>query len=117
MSANLPGSADGSLRGYEALCDHAELELELAGRGEVEGLAQMSARWEQLTAALPAEPPAAAAPLLERARMLHERTRIDLLRLRESLLAELAEARRASRAASGYAGVQPAGGPQLDRHA
>lgn len=117
MSANLPAPADGSLRGYEAICEHAELELELAGRGELEELAQMSARWEQLTAGLPSDPPAAAAPLLERARMLHERTRIDLLRLRESLLAELAESRRASRAASGYAGTQPAGGPQLDTSA
>ena len=111
MNENLPA---GSLRGYEAICEHAELELELAGKGEVEELAEMSLRWEQLIAGLPAEPPAAAAPLLERARMLHERTRIDLLRLRESLLADLTETRRAARAASGYAGVQPAGGPQLD---
>ena len=111
------GGADGSLRGYEAICEHAELELELAGSGDVDGLTAMAARWEQLVAGVPAEPPAAAAPLLERARMLHERTRIDLLRLREGLLAELTESRRAARAASGYAGVQPAGGPQLDRSA
>ena len=101
---------DGSLRGYEAICEHAELELELAGRGEVDQLAEMSVRWEELIACLPPEPPAAAAPLLERARMLHERTRIDLLRLREALIAELTETRRAVRAASGYAGAQPAGG-------
>jgi len=103
-----------SLRGYEELCEHAELELELAGRGEVDALAEMSARWEELIASLPAQAPAEAAPLLERARMLHERTGIDLVRLRESLLADLTETRRAVRAASGYAGVQPAGGPQLD---
>jgi hypothetical protein len=96
-----------SLRPYEAIHAHAELELELAGRGEIERLAAMSERWEQLTRDLPARPPAAAAPLLRAARLIHERTRIELVRLRESLLAEIGAGARARRAVDGYAGQLP----------
>ena len=45
--------------------------------------------------------------MIERARLMHERARIDLIRLRDALLADLACHRRASRAASGYAGTPP----------
>ncbi len=52
MSTQMPAQ-DISLRRYEAIAEHAELELELAGRGEVDGVAEMAARWEELVAGLP----------------------------------------------------------------
>ncbi|MGA7704130.1 MAG: hypothetical protein WB998_04465, partial [Solirubrobacteraceae bacterium] len=67
-----------SLAPYEAIHEHAERELELAGRGEIERLEELGARWEQLTEDLPARPPAQALALLERAKLIHERTRIEL---------------------------------------
>jgi hypothetical protein len=105
-----------SLRPYAAIHEHAELELELAGRGEVERLTALGARWDELVAELPATPPPAAAELLENARLLHARTRIELERLRDALLTELATAKRSRRAADGYAG-QLRRRPRLDRSA
>ena len=52
-------TADASLRPYEALFEHVELELELAGRGEIEALTAMAGRWESLIGELPATPPGA----------------------------------------------------------
>jgi hypothetical protein len=69
-----------------------------------------------LTTGLPERPPPAAAELLQRSRLIHERTRIELIRLREALLAELTGAARARRAADGYAG-QLRRRPRLDRSA
>jgi hypothetical protein len=113
-----PHTGDGhvSLRPFEAIHEHAELELELVGRGEIARLGALGERWEQLTRDLPARPPVAAAPLLRQARLIHERTRIELIRLRESLLAEIGTSARARRAANGYAG-QLARRPRLDRSA
>jgi hypothetical protein len=113
-----PGEAalSSSLAPYEAIAEHAELELELAGRGEIDGLSALGARWDELVAGLPPRPPAAAAPVIERATLIHERTRIELIRLREALLSELATSTRAQRAAEGYAGRLPAR-PRLDRSA
>jgi hypothetical protein len=104
------------LRPYEAIHEHAELELELAGRGEVDRIAALGARWDELTHDLPAHPPATALPLLQRAQLLHERTRIELIRVRESLLSDISSTTRAKRAAEGYAG-QRSHRPQLDRSA
>jgi hypothetical protein len=100
---------------YDDLVAHAELELELAGRGDVEQLATLDDRWQALVASLPERPPPEAGPALERAGLLHERTRIELIRLREALLNELASAATAKRAVVGY---EPAtGGPRVDRSA
>jgi hypothetical protein len=108
MRDDQPAGDDRSaLRPYEEIHEHAELELELAGRGEIERLAAMGERWEHLTRDLPARPPMAAAALLRQARLIHERTRIELIRLRESLLAEIGTSARARRAADGYAGQLP----------
>jgi hypothetical protein len=101
---------------YRAIHAHAELELELAGRGDIDGLTALGARWHELIAGLPAQPPLAAAELLQQARLIHERTRIELARARESLLAELGSHTRARRAADGYAG-QLRRRPRLDRNA
>jgi uncharacterized protein YjiS (DUF1127 family) len=101
---------------YEAINAHAELELELAGGGEIDRLAALDGRWEELIAGLPAQPPPAAAALLQRARLIHERTRIELDRLREALLSDIATTTRSKRAADGYAG-QLRRRPRLDRSA
>jgi hypothetical protein len=115
-AAALDGAGKPKLSPYEALYAHAELELELAGRAEIESLAALGARWEELIAGLPPQPPAAAAELLQRAQLIHERTHIELSRLRGALLDELATTRRARRTANGYAG-QLARRPRLDRSA
>ncbi len=93
-----------SLDRYEAIHEHAELELELAGRGELERLEQLGRRWDELTSRLPAQPPAQALPLLERAKLIHERTRIELHRVRDRLLVDVATSTQAKRAAEGYGG-------------
>jgi hypothetical protein len=104
-----------TLAPYEAIIAHAELELELAGHGEIERLASLEQQWEQLIAGLPASPPRAAGPIIERARLIHERTRIELLRLRDSLLCDVTTASTAKRTAAGYGGGAPAPAPRLDR--
>ena len=112
----LEDDAGASMRRYEAIHEHAELELELAGNGEVERLVALGTRWDELIAGLPAQPPLAAAQLLHRARLIHERTHIELVRLREMLVAEGVSTTRARRAADGYAG-QLRRRPRLDRSA
>jgi hypothetical protein len=108
--------AEDPLAPYRALVEHAELELELAGHGDVAGLTALSARWTQLRGALAHRPPAGAGPLLEQARLMHERARVELLRLRDALQAQLATTARAKRTAEGYAG-QLRRRPRLDRSA
>jgi len=114
MSAPQLHGARAALEPYQALLAHAELELELAGRGEVQALTALAARWQEITAELPERPPPLAAPLLARARLIHERTRIELQRLRESVLSELAANKHARRIAEGYAGHLPRR-PRVDR--
>ena len=97
-------AGESTLAPYRAVHNHAELELELAGRAELGALAGLGERWEELIAGLPERPPAAAAQLLEAAQLIHERTRIELIRMREALLAELSGTVRARRAADGYGG-------------
>lgn len=105
-----------ALQRYEAIYEHAELELELAGRAELERLSELRGRWEGLIAGLPAQPPPEAASLLERAQLIHERTSIELVRLRDTLMSELQTTTRARRTAEGYGG-QLRRGPRLDRSA
>jgi hypothetical protein len=105
-----------ALAPYQALVEHAELELELAGRGDLAGLSALGARWDELQHALPAHAPASAGPLLEQAGLVHERTGIELARLRELLLCEMDVSARARRTAAGYAG-QLRRRPRLDASA
>ena len=92
------------LAAYGELLAHAELELELAGRGEIDALEGLAARWQELLERLPARPPEEAAPVIARARLVHERTRVELLRIRERLLADALVAGRARRTAESYGG-------------
>jgi hypothetical protein len=112
----LDSPTEAELAPYQAILDHAELELELAGRGDLDALSALSSRWGELTGATPPSPPAGASGLLERASLIHERTRIELIRLREALLAEVSTSARARRAADGYSGQLPRR-PRLDRSA
>jgi hypothetical protein len=113
MSEAASGRA-AALAPYGALIEHAERELELAGNGDLQGLTSLADAWDELVADLPRTPPPEAGPLLERAELMHERTRIELARVRDALLGELATARRARRTAAGYAGnLRPR--PRLDR--
>jgi hypothetical protein len=108
--------SNAELARYEAILAHAERELELAGGGDLEGLAALAARWDQLIEGLPAIAPPGASPLLERAQLICERARIDLLRMQESVLVEHASTRRAGRAAAAY-GRELRSGPHLERSA
>jgi hypothetical protein len=101
---------------YRAIRQLAELELELAGKGDLDDLQSLADGFHRLTADLPDQPPPAAQPLLEQAALLHERTRIELLRLREGLVSDLTSVGTVARAAHGYS---PKGGgrSQLDRSA
>ncbi len=112
MSAAASHSAE--LAPYEAIMAHAELELELAGRGDLEALTALGEEWQALTAQAPPAPPGAAADLLMRATLIHERTRVELLRLRDALLLDLDTTRRARRTADGYASNAPRP-PRVDR--
>jgi hypothetical protein len=93
-----------SLSPYEAILDHAERELELAGRGELEQLMSLGERWDELIAGLGETPPPEAASLLMRAKLIHERTGIELIRLRDGLIADFTATTQAKRAAAGYGG-------------
>ncbi len=109
-------SGTSELAGYEAILAHAELELELAGRGELDGLEALGESWEQLVADLPPSPPPAARTLLERARLISERARIELIRVREAVLLDSAASVHAKRAAEGY-GRETRPSPLLSRNA
>jgi len=102
------------LRAYEALHEHAERELEAAGDGDIGRLIALRRRWQELVSELPAQPPAAASALLAGAQLVHERTRVELMRLREALMADITTTERARRTAAGYAG-QLRRRPRLDR--
>jgi hypothetical protein len=115
MTAQRDADAD-PLAPYRAILEHAELELELAGRAELEQLHALAQRWQELTRGLPSPPPPAAAVLIERATLIGERTRIELERVQELLLSELETVRRARAAADGY-GKRLAARPALERSA
>jgi hypothetical protein len=94
---------------YESLAALIERELELVGRRSFDELDALTPVRAALQASLPATPPAHARAILERCHLLNKRVEIELLRVREALLIELAQVRQAQRAASGYA-------PVLRRH-
>ncbi|HEX4467614.1 MAG TPA: hypothetical protein VH025_10540 [Solirubrobacteraceae bacterium] len=108
-----PGTQPGP---YAALLAHAERELELAGGGELEPLEALAPSWAALVAALPQQPPAAARPTLERALLVHERTRIELIRMQQRIVGEISAVGTARRAGDRY-GETPGRGRRVDRSA
>lgn len=109
--------ADATLDPYAAILELSERELELAGMGRIDDMHALGEEWRALVAQLPAQPPLEARPLLERAALAHERTHVELLRLREAMLCDLRATARASRAAHGYARASRRHGRRIDRNA
>jgi hypothetical protein len=87
---------------YETLARSLERELELIGQGAVDGLAALHAERAALLESLPAVPPAAARPALERAALMNKRLEIEILRRQEALIVESANVERVERTARGY---------------
>ena len=88
---------------YERLTALIERELQLVGERRFQELEEVARERAALQDALPATPPRTARDALERCARLHKRVEIELLRVRETLVAELDQLGRAQRAAHGYA--------------
>jgi hypothetical protein len=88
---------------YEALARSLERELELIGDGALDELAVLHAERAALLESLPAVPPAAARPALQRAALMNKRVEVEILRRREALLVETSNVERVGRTARGYA--------------
>jgi hypothetical protein len=101
--------SDRLARPYEQLAEMAQRERALIGDRRLEELDQLAAERATLIASLPAKPPAWAMPALEQAALIHRRVTIEMTRLREAILLELAGVERARRMASGYAPVRRPG--------
>ena len=93
---------------YEALARTIERELELIGEGRFEEAQDVQDERSALIASLPDVPPADARPALQRAALLNKRLEIEILRCREALLFDLAQADLVGRTARGYAPPQQA---------
>ena len=98
-----PPSPEDRAAPYERLADLIECELQLVGERRFDDLQEVTRLRLGLQDSLPAAPPAQAREALERCALLHKRVEIELLRVRETLLLELAQVGRAQRAAAGYA--------------
>ncbi|MGH2886417.1 MAG: hypothetical protein ACRDPA_27580 [Solirubrobacteraceae bacterium] len=88
---------------YETLARSIERELELIGEGALEELDALHAERAALLESLPAVPPADARSALQRAALMNKRVEIEILRRREAIIAESANAERVERTARGYA--------------
>jgi hypothetical protein len=88
---------------YEALAAIVERELALVADRDFDGLAEVTRERAALVGTLPATPPAAANATLRRCLALQQRVGIELARVREAILIELAQVRLGQRAAAGYA--------------
>jgi hypothetical protein len=88
---------------YETLARSIERELELIGEGDSDELADLHAARAALIDSLPAIPPASARPALQRAALMNKRVEIEILRRREALQLDLANAELVGRTARGYA--------------
>jgi hypothetical protein len=92
---------------YERLADSFERELELVAEGRFDAVAQLAADRDALIATLPATPPAAARPALERAQLISKRVMVEIVRRRDAVVAELGRVAQADRTARGYAPKRP----------
>lgn len=100
---------DGGADPYEQLAALLERELELVGDRRLDEMLAVRDVRSGLQDSLPAIPPPSARAALERSLMLHKRVEIELLRVREAILMELAQVQRGQRAARGYAPVRQDG--------
>ena len=86
----------GLIARYERLAELGERELELARTGDYDALAELNAERGEIVASLPAEPPAAARPALERAAALQKQAEALLsggVAIRRSAMARLERGR------------------------
>lgn len=88
---------------YETLARSIERELELIGEGSFDELAALHAERAALLETLPETPPPGARDAFQRAALMNKRVEIEILRRREALIAESANAERVERTARGYA--------------
>jgi hypothetical protein len=88
---------------YERLVDLISRELQLAGEGRFDELAEANKERAALIGTMPPAPPASAADTLRRAALMQERLNIELERGKEALLLAMRELQRAKRTARGYA--------------
>lgn len=91
---------------YERLLALGICQLELARDGRLDELAVCQAARAELMSTLPTSPPAAAAPALERCRVIEAHLEVELRRAREATIDALRDLRRAQRAAEGYTPVR-----------
>jgi hypothetical protein len=91
-----------SLAPYAALVELAEQERALALDGRWSELADLLDRRAAVIGALPAEDPAAARPLLERALAAHAQAHAAMAAVRAGLLAELGGAGQTRAGVAGY---------------
>ena len=89
---------------YDALAEIAQRELDLVSAGAVESLPELRAERDALVASLPATPPAAARPALERTAALQ--SRVSAL-LGERLQETGVELRRLTQGRSAMRGYAP----------
>jgi hypothetical protein len=92
---------------YEELATLAERELELVRAGQLDELAALQHRRDELVAALPTYPPAEARPALERAARLRRDTTVALATSLRSVVEQLGHVGTGRRAASSYAPSVP----------
>ncbi len=105
-----PGISHGDpVAPYERIATLIERELQLVGERRFDELRDVSLERLALQHSLPPTPPAQAHDELLRCWRLNKRVEIELLRVREQLLLELAQVGRAQRAAAGYAPVRGGG--------
>lgn len=91
---------------YEHLAELIERELALVAERRFDELLSLKRERAELQSSLPAVPPSEARGELERCALLHRRVEMELLRVREAVLVDLAGVRQAQRAADGYAPVR-----------
>ncbi len=87
---------------YEQLLELAQQELEYAGQGRYDALADIGERRAAIIDGLPATPPAQARSTIELALLTQERVTIELLRGREQMLLALQRISDAPQTARGY---------------
>jgi len=92
-----------TLEHYEQMLRIAEQQAELAQGGQLEALAGLGSRFDELAANMPADPPPGAAAMLKRAALISQRTQEQLATMQHALMQDVAVAAKAGRAAHSYA--------------
>ena len=91
------------MTGYDELAALAQRELELVSAGALDRVPAVRKRRSEVLAALPAVPPSAARPALERAAALQEQTTAVLEERLRAIGSELGKLTRGLSAVRGYA--------------